>query len=137
MPATPLCVTPAGSGCGPATPQSCPCCEVPTHALPPTPPPTLPPACVQDALSHVDDVGKQIAMHAAGLRPLYLSQDQVPEDVLERERNTLRLQVGRCLGVGLQVVCVPVCVCICGWVWVWVWEWVWVWVRLCSMQARW
>jgi len=39
-------------------------------------------------------VGQQLAMHAAGMRPLFLDQGSVPEEILDHERNTLRQQVG-------------------------------------------
>lgn len=47
----------------------------------------------QEVKAQVDAVGQQIAMHAAGMRPLFLNRAAVPEEVLDHERNTLRQQV--------------------------------------------
>jgi len=40
----------------------------------------------------LEELGKQIAMHAAAAFPKYLTRDQVDADVLERERNIIREQ---------------------------------------------
>jgi elongation factor Ts len=38
------------------------------------------------------DLGKKLAMHVAGAKPLYASRDSVPKEDLEKERNILRSQ---------------------------------------------
>lgn len=50
-------------------------------------------ALLQELKEQVNEVGQQIAMHAAGMRPLFLARSAVPEELLEYERNTLRQQV--------------------------------------------
>ena len=39
-----------------------------------------------------NELAKDIAMHIAAMRPLYLNKDEVPADVLEKERNILKEQ---------------------------------------------
>jgi translation elongation factor EF-Ts len=48
---------------------------------------------LQEVKEQVDKVGQQLAMHAAGMRPLFLTQAAVPEELLDYERETLRQQV--------------------------------------------
>jgi len=48
----------------------------------------------QEVKAEVDKVGQQLAMHAAGMRPLFLNRSVVPEEILDHERNTLRQQAG-------------------------------------------
>ncbi len=40
-----------------------------------------------------EDVAKDIAMHAAAMRPLYLKSSEVPTDVLEKEKEVIREQL--------------------------------------------
>ena len=42
-----------------------------------------------ESVSRVEGFARDVAMHAAGLKPLYLDRDSVPSDVLERERSVL------------------------------------------------
>ena len=39
------------------------------------------------------DVAKEVAMHAAAMRPLYVKQENVPADVLENEKKIMREQL--------------------------------------------
>lgn len=39
------------------------------------------------------DVAKDVAMHAAAMRPQYLNKDEVPSDVLEKEQEIMREQL--------------------------------------------
>lgn len=39
-----------------------------------------------------EEVAKDIAMHVAAMRPLYLNREEVPSEVLEKEKNILREQ---------------------------------------------
>ena len=36
------------------------------------------------------EVAKEVAMHAAAMRPMYLNESKVPSDVLEKEKNIMR-----------------------------------------------
>jgi len=52
--------------------------------------------CETDFVARTDDfknLVKDVAMHIAASNPLYLSQDDVPEDVKEREREIYRAQI--------------------------------------------
>ncbi len=40
-----------------------------------------------------EEVAKDVAMHAAAMRPLYLKSDEVPADVLEKEKEVIREQL--------------------------------------------
>ncbi len=51
--------------------------------------------CETDFVAKTDDfkaLAKDIAMHVAATNPLYLSSDEVPEEVLEREREIYKSQ---------------------------------------------
>ncbi len=39
------------------------------------------------------EVAKEVAMHAAAMRPLYLNENEVPSDVLEKEKNIMRQEL--------------------------------------------
>lgn len=52
--------------------------------------------CETDFVARTDDfreLAKDIAMHIAAASPLYLSRDDVPQDVVEREKKIYRTQV--------------------------------------------
>src|SRR4030043_410626 len=52
--------------------------------------------CETDFVARTDDfkeLVKDIAMHIAAAIPLYLSRDDVPQDVIEREKEIYRAQV--------------------------------------------
>jgi elongation factor Ts len=52
--------------------------------------------CETDFVARTDDfkeLVKDIAMHIAAANPLYLSREQVPQDVIEREKEIYRAQV--------------------------------------------
>ena len=52
--------------------------------------------CESDFVAKTDDfkhLAHEIALHVAGASPQYVSRDQVPADVVERERNVYRAQV--------------------------------------------
>jgi elongation factor Ts len=52
--------------------------------------------CETDFVARTDDfkeLVKDIAMHIAAAIPLYLSRDDVPQDVIEREKEVYRAQV--------------------------------------------
>jgi len=66
---------------------------------------------LQDVKIEVDKVGQQLAMHAAGMRPLFLNQASVPEELLDHERNTLRQMVSMLLCIHLYA-CFAPCVCV-------------------------
>ena len=40
-----------------------------------------------------EEVAKDVAMHAAAMRPLYLNESEVPTDVLEKEKNVMRQEL--------------------------------------------
>ena len=40
-----------------------------------------------------EEVAKDVAMHAAAMRPQYLNKDEVPSDVLEKEQEIMREQL--------------------------------------------
>lgn len=40
-----------------------------------------------------EDVAKDVAMHAAAMRPLYLTSNEVPTDVLDKEKEVIREQL--------------------------------------------
>lgn len=40
-----------------------------------------------------DDIAKDVAMHAAAMRPLYLTSSEVPTDVLDKEKEVIREQL--------------------------------------------
>ncbi|MCI8778698.1 MAG: elongation factor Ts [Bacilli bacterium] len=40
-----------------------------------------------------EEVAKDVAMHAAAMRPLYLKSDEVPTDVLEKEKEVIKEQL--------------------------------------------
>lgn len=40
-----------------------------------------------------ENVAKEVAMHAAAMRPLYLNSSMVPSDVLEKEKNVMRQEL--------------------------------------------
>ena len=40
-----------------------------------------------------EEVAREVAMHAAAMRPLYVNQDEVPTDVLEKEKNIMRQEL--------------------------------------------
>lgn len=40
-----------------------------------------------------EEVAKEVAMHAAAMRPSYVKSSEVPEDVLEKEKNIMREQL--------------------------------------------
>ena len=44
------------------------------------------------AADELEEIGKKLAMHVVAARPQYLEQDQVPETVLEKEKEILRQQ---------------------------------------------
>lgn len=66
------------------------------------------------------EFGQQIAMHAAGMRPLYLARQHVPKEALNREAAVLRQQVRgaskadvfMCVFAGLHNVFGWVCACV-------------------------
>ncbi len=39
------------------------------------------------------EVAKEVAMHAAAMRPLYVNENEVPSDVLEKEKNIMRQEL--------------------------------------------
>ena len=39
------------------------------------------------------EVAKEVAMHAAAMRPLYLNENEVPSDVLEKEKNIMKQEL--------------------------------------------
>lgn len=39
-----------------------------------------------DAMDHIQEFGKRLAMHAVAAKPLYLNKDNVPKDVFEKEK---------------------------------------------------
>lgn len=39
------------------------------------------------------DVAKEVAMHAAAMRPLYVNESEVPTEVLEKEKNIMRQEL--------------------------------------------
>lgn len=52
--------------------------------------------CETDFVARTDDfreLAKDIAMHVAATNPLYLSKEDVPQDVIEREKEIYRAQV--------------------------------------------
>jgi elongation factor Ts len=52
--------------------------------------------CETDFVARTDDfkeLVKDIAMHIAAATPLYLSRDDVPQEIIEREKNIYRAQV--------------------------------------------
>ena len=52
--------------------------------------------CESDFVAKTDDfkhLAHEIALHVAGASPQYVRRDEVPADVLERERNSARAQV--------------------------------------------
>ena len=51
--------------------------------------------CVQAAVQQAAEIGSQRAMHAAGMRPLYLDRQAIPQEALAHERQILSVQVGR------------------------------------------
>lgn len=55
----------------------------------------------------LEDTGKKLAMHVVAAKPLYLTPDDVPEDVLNKEKEILTQQVGH-ISPFLVAVCVTV-----------------------------
>jgi len=52
--------------------------------------------CETDFVARTDDfkeLAKDIAMHIAAASPVYLSREDVPQDILEREKNIYRAQI--------------------------------------------
>ena len=39
------------------------------------------------------DVAREVAMHAAAMRPLYMNESEVPSEVLEKEKNVMRQEL--------------------------------------------
>ena len=49
--------------------------------------------CIRDSLKGGDaELGKDVAMHVAAVNPMVVSGDQVPADVLEKEKEIIRAQ---------------------------------------------
>ncbi|KAF5834737.1 elongation factor TS-domain-containing protein [Dunaliella salina] len=46
----------------------------------------------QENWEKVDKVGQQLAMHVAGMRPLYLHRKLIPDEIVDHERMTIRHQ---------------------------------------------
>ena len=40
-----------------------------------------------------EEVAREVAMHAAAMRPLYVNQDEVPTEVLEKEKEIMRQEL--------------------------------------------
>ena len=40
-----------------------------------------------------EKVAREVAMHAAAMRPLYVNESEVPEDILEKEKNVMRQEL--------------------------------------------
>ena len=40
-----------------------------------------------------EDVAREVAMHSAAMRPLYVNANEVPEEVLEKEKNIMRQEL--------------------------------------------
>ena len=47
-------------------------------------------ACLVKVLGADADVAREVAMHAAAMRPLYVNASEVPTEVLEKEKNIMR-----------------------------------------------
>lgn len=47
-------------------------------------------ACLVKVTGNNESVAKDVAMHAAAMRPLYVNESEVPADVLEKEKNIMR-----------------------------------------------
>lgn len=45
----------------------------------------------------ISEAGKKLAMHIVAAKPMYLKAEDIPEDVVERERAILQGQVGTCI----------------------------------------
>lgn len=51
------------------------------------------PTSSSSSVEEIHDIGKKLAMHIVAAKPTYLSPDQIPEDVLDKEREILMEQM--------------------------------------------
>ena len=50
-------------------------------------------ACLVKITGNSSDVAREVAMHAAAMRPLYVNESEVPTDVLEKEKDIMRQEL--------------------------------------------
>jgi len=50
-------------------------------------------ACLVKVTGNDDSIAREVAMHAAAMRPLYVNESEVPSDVLDKEKEIMRQEL--------------------------------------------